>query len=66
MFPNIRAEMARSGMSQEDLAKFLDVSRDKVKHWLNGDTDIPAKALVKMANRWKVSTDYLLGLQKVG
>jgi len=65
MFPNnIKAEMARSGMSQADLAEILGVSPSTVKNWLNGKSEITSGALIKMAQQWNVSADYLLSLNK--
>lgn len=61
MFPNIEAELRRHKWSREYLAEFLQVSPSTVTNWLRGHTDIPAKALVKMATQWNVSIDYLLG-----
>lgn len=63
MFPNnIKAEMARSNMTQQGLAECLKVSPTTIKNWLNGKSEIPSGALIKMAQYWCVSADYLLGL----
>jgi len=63
MFPNnIKAEMARSDMTQQELANFLAVSASSVKNWFNGKSEIPSGALIKMAKKWNVTADYLLGL----
>lgn len=62
MFNNIKAELARYDMSQENLAEFLGISSSTVKNWFNGKATIPSSALIKMSQRWGVSTDYLLGL----
>lgn len=62
MFNNIKAEMARDDMNNEDLANFLGVSTSTVKNWFNQNKSIPSSAIIKMSQKWSVSTDYLLGL----
>ncbi|HCC01467.1 MAG TPA: transcriptional regulator [Ruminococcaceae bacterium] len=61
MFPNISAEIARNNMTISSFAEYMHVSRKTVSNWLNGKNEIPASALVMMANLFKCSTDYLLG-----
>ena len=63
MFPNIKAEMARSGITKQSLAEYLGISSTTIRNWFNGKTEIPSGALVKMAKMWDVSADYLLGLK---
>lgn len=59
-YPNIEAERARRGMSAEDLAQELGVGRKTLYNWTqNGN--IPASALVRMADLFQCSVDYLLG-----
>lgn len=62
MFPNIEAERGRLKMSQEYLAKMLDVSPRTLTNWLSGKTDISVSALVKMSKLFHCTVDYLLGL----
>lgn len=63
MFPNIKAEMARSGITKQSLAEYLGISSTTIRNWFNGKSEIPSGALVKMAKMWDVSADYLLGLK---
>ena len=63
MFPNIKAEMARNGMTKQSLAEYLGISSTTIRNWFNGKSEIPSGALVKMAKMWDVSADYLLGLK---
>lgn len=59
-YPNIEAERARKGMSQDELAEKLGVTRKTIFNWAqNGN--IPASALVGMADLFGCSIDYLLG-----
>jgi len=62
MFPNINAECARAGMTKAELAEHLGVSYGTLKNWMRGKGEIPASKLVIMAELFKCSTDYLLGV----
>lgn len=50
------------GISQVELAKNLDVSKQCVSNWENDNIQPSIEMLVKLANYFSVSTDYLLGL----
>lgn len=63
MYPNIDAERARRGMSRAQLAIYLEVSESTMKNWMHGRTEIPVSKLIKMANLFNCTTDYLLGLE---
>lgn len=63
MFPNIKAEMARNGMTKQSLAEYLGISSTTIRNWFNGKSEISSGALIKMAKMWNVSADYLLGLK---
>ena len=54
-----------AGESQEQLAASLGEVRETVKHWENGTRQLKAKAIVKLASHFNVSSDYLLGLREV-
>lgn len=58
---NIASERTRLGMSQEDLADSLDVSRDSVKGWESGDKPIRSTLLIAMGDLFGCSIDYLMG-----
>lgn len=62
MFPNIEAERGRTKMSQQYVARMLGVSLRTFSNWMNGKTEIPSSALIKMSKLWGKSTDYLLGV----
>lgn len=57
---NIASERVRLGMSQQDLADKLCVSRDSVKDWESGETAIRSSMLIKMADLFGCSLDYLM------
>lgn len=52
-------------LSQEQLAKALDVSREKVKSWENNERQIKAGDITKLADFFSVSADYILGRSDV-
>ena len=49
------------GLSQEELADRIGVSRQAVSRWELGSTMPDAPNLVKLADLFEVTTDYLLG-----
>lgn len=49
-------------VSQKDLAKPLHVSKQTVSNWENGNITPSVEMLMKIADFFHVSTDYLLGL----
>ena len=52
------------GMSQIQLANKLGVTKQSVSNWENDNILPSIEMLVKIANFFEVSTDYLLGLDK--
>lgn len=61
---NERLKQLRGTMSQQDLAKALNVSRGAVGMWESTNRIPNYKILIKIANYFGVSTDYLLGSDK--
>ena len=59
-YPNIEAERARNGISNDALAEKLGVSRKTLYNWIDKG-NIPATALIQMADTFNCSIDYLLG-----
>lgn len=59
---NIEAERVRSQMTKEDVATQLGISPKTYYNYVRGETPIPSDALVKMAQLFRCTTDYLLGL----
>lgn len=49
------------GMSQVALAKILGCSQNMISQWENGTRDPNTQTLIKIAEFFGVSTDYLLG-----
>lgn len=57
---NIASERTKLGLSQEGLAEKLGVSRDSVKDWESGETAIRSTVLIRMADLFGCSLDYLM------
>ena len=51
----------KAGLSMDQLAKKLGVSKSRVNMWENSGTIPRGDVLIQLANYFKVSTDYLLG-----
>ncbi|WP_419491231.1 helix-turn-helix domain-containing protein [Anaerotruncus massiliensis (ex Liu et al. 2021)] len=58
----IDVERVKHGLSKNELAKLLGVSRRTLRNWQSGKTEIPVSKLVILSKSWDCSTDYLLGL----
>lgn len=58
---NIRELRISNGLSQVELAKTLNVSKQCVSNWENDNVLPSIDMLVKIADFFGVSTDYLLG-----
>ncbi len=51
-----------TGLNQVDFAKKLNVTKQSVSNWENGNIQPSIDMLVKIATVFSVSADYLLGL----
>ncbi|MGM9648054.1 MAG: helix-turn-helix domain-containing protein [Eubacteriales bacterium] len=51
------------GITQSELAKLLGITRSSVNAWEMGISVPSTQYVVELANIFKVSTDYLLGVQ---
>lgn len=60
----IRELRGSRGISQIQLANKLGVTKQSVSNWENDNILPSIEMLVKIANFFEVSTDYLLGLDK--
>lgn len=59
---NIKNLRLSRNISQVELARRLNVSKQSVSNWENDNIQPSIEMLVKIANCLDVSTDYLLGL----
>ena len=63
MYQRIRDLREDHDLSQEDVARMLNVSQPTYSRYESGRLDIPSEALIALARFYKVSTDYILGLK---
>lgn len=63
VLPIIEAERIKHQMSRDDLAQTLGVSKRTISNWQGGVTELPLSKLLKLAELWDCTTDYLLGLE---
>lgn len=61
---NIKSLRISYGISQVKLAKDLGVSKQCVSNWENDNILPSVDMLVRLANYFKVSCDYLLGIDE--
>ena len=57
----IRELRVAKGMSQVDLAKKVNISKQSVSNWENDNIQPSIEMLERLANVFCVSTDYMLG-----
>ena len=59
---NIRQLRLARNLSQVDLAKALGVTKQSISNWENNNIQPSIDMLIRLAQFFSVSTDYLLGL----
>ncbi|MCM1267513.1 MAG: helix-turn-helix domain-containing protein [Bacteroidales bacterium] len=51
-------------IKQKTVAEYLNVSQQAYSNYENGRREIPIRVIVKLADYYEVSTDYLLGAKR--
>ena len=49
-------------IKQKEIAAFLHIKQNTYSQYENGQRQIPIEALIKLAEHFQTSTDYILGL----
>lgn len=62
MYPRIRDLREDRDLKQRQLAEILNCSQQVYSNYELGQRDIPTDVLIRLAEFYQVSTDYLLGL----
>lgn len=57
----LKALRKEAGLTQKELAEQIETSQQNIGFWEKGDRNPKHEALVKLANFFKVSTEYLTG-----
>lgn len=55
----------QKNLKQEDIAKMMNVDRSTVGKWENGSSKPDYEKMIKLADYYGVSVDYLLGREEV-
>lgn len=61
MYERIRQLREDKDMTQTEIAKILYCSQRVYSNYERGDIDIPTMVLIKLADFYNTSTDYILG-----
>lgn len=62
MYRRIRDLREDNDLKQRQVAEFLNCSQQVYSNYELGQRDIPTDVLIRLANLYSVSVDYLLGL----
>lgn len=62
MYQRIRDLREDADLTQENLAEVLSVSQATYSRYESGTLDIPSQTLIKLAQFYSTSVDFLLGL----
>ena len=61
LYPRIRNLREDSDLTQRKMGEILSCSQRVYSNYERGDIDIPTTTLIKIADHYNVSVDYLLG-----
>ena len=61
MYKRIRELREDRDLAQREIAQILGMSQTGYSKYETGENDIPTAVLIKLADFYKTSTDYLLG-----
>ncbi len=64
MLKNIEAERGRKGLSKTSVAKVLNISLTTYSNYVKEEWPIPSDVLIKAAQLFGCTVDYLLGLDE--
>lgn len=60
---NLKELRENKGLTQREIAKLLDISQVTYCNWENNKTEPDLDNLIRLCKFFKVSTDYLLGIE---
>ena len=61
MYPRLRDLREDKDLSQKQIAQLLDMSQTGYSKYETGENDIPTQILIKLADFYNTSVDYILG-----
>jgi transcriptional regulator with XRE-family HTH domain len=62
MYPRIRDLREDRDLKQHEIAHILNISQTTYSRYESGSLDIPSHSLIKLAQHYSTSIDYLVGL----
>ena len=62
MYKRIKELRKERGFNQTEIAKELNMSQTGYSKYETGENDVPTIVLIKLANFYQTSVDYILGL----
>lgn len=65
MFQRIRDLREDNDLTQHQIATLLNISQSTYSRYENGELDIPIQMLIKLANHYDTSIDYLVNMTDV-
>jgi len=65
MFQRIRDLREDNDLTQHQIATLLNISQSTYSRYENGELDIPIQMLIKLANYYDTSIDYLVNMTGV-
>lgn len=61
LIPRLRDLREDSDKTQQEIADYLNMHRSVYRRYETGERELPLWALVKLADYYQTSTDYILG-----
>jgi len=61
MYPRLRDLREDKDLTQKQIAQMLGMSQTGYSKYETGENDIPTHVLIKLAEFYRTSTDYILG-----
>lgn len=65
MFQRIRDLREDNDLTQQQIAKLLNVSQSTYSRYENGELDIPMQTVIKLAHHYNTSVDYLVNMTDI-
>ena len=61
-YPRLRELRAAAGLTQTEIADILDMQQNQYSRYERGERALPMHLFVKLAEHYRVSLDYMVGL----
>ena len=61
-YPRLRELRAAASLTQTEIADILEMQQNQYSRYERGERELPMHLFVKLAEHYKVSLDYMVGL----